>query len=428
MTTPNLQLPEVPEAIEGASDEINAGFLRLDAIVQLAVISQALTIPPLAPLQGDRYIVPVGALGVWLTRARSIAFRIPTGWIYIQPRPGWRARVLDEDADYLYDGTAWVLDPGGGGSLPDLDASTLLGRGSAAGTGEAEQVTLGSGLAMAGTVLSAAPSPVGQPASGARAYRNANQTIPDTTLTAVLWPVEDYDTDAYHSTVTNTSRFTVPLAGKYEVGATVKWDSNTAGTRAVYVVVNGVTGTRRAGVLNPASAGLVQSVSTVLDLAANDYVEFYVQQDSGAGRDVASSEQITQGYISRVGVTAAPTQIRGATWVRSDGEIGVPVNDVYVRVPIAATIVGVTVTTIGGPGTCVIDIRKDSYANFPPNAGDSICAAAKPGISAASKYEDTTLTGWTTALAAGDVLAFSLESSSNFRAIFVQLHIKESAA
>lgn len=108
MTTPNLQLPEVPQAILDAADEINAGFQELDAIVQLAVIDKDLNVPPSNPVQGDRYIVADGAIGAWTGRSRHVASYLPGGWRFYVPRPGWRARVLDEGTDYVYSNTEWV--------------------------------------------------------------------------------------------------------------------------------------------------------------------------------------------------------------------------------------------------------------------------------------------------------------------------------
>jgi hypothetical protein len=118
MTTPNLQLPEVPQAIQEASDEINAGFQTLDAIVQLAVLDKDRTTPPAGAVQGDRYIVAATAAGDWFGRERAIAFLAPDGWKFYVPRPGWRAYVIDEDSFYLYSGTQWDLDATGGGDIP----------------------------------------------------------------------------------------------------------------------------------------------------------------------------------------------------------------------------------------------------------------------------------------------------------------------
>lgn len=108
MTTPNLELPEVPEAILGASDEINEGFWALDVVVQLSVIDKDLPIPPVDAPQGSRYIVPVGGTGPWALWDRAVAYLSPQGWRAYRPRFGWKAYVQDEQKDYLYDGTAWV--------------------------------------------------------------------------------------------------------------------------------------------------------------------------------------------------------------------------------------------------------------------------------------------------------------------------------
>jgi hypothetical protein len=50
--------------------------------------------------------------------------------------------------------------------------------------------------------------------------------------------------------------------------------------------------------------------------------------------------------------------------------------------------------------------------------------AAKPTIAAAANYSDDTLTGWTTALAAGDVIRFNLDSTSTFTRISVFLIVE----
>lgn len=83
----------------------------------------------------------------------------------------------------------------------------------------------------------------------------------------------------------------------------------------------------------------------------------------------------------------------------------------WVRVPVAGTITKVTMTAEPS-GSAVVDIWKDTYANFPPTIADTITAAAKPTISAAVKSENSTLTGWTTSVAAGDILMFNVDSCS----------------
>jgi hypothetical protein len=80
-------------------------------------------------------------------------------------------------------------------------------------------------------------------------------------------------------------------------------------------------------------------------------------------------------------------------------------------VPYDCTITAVTLLS-DQSGSIAVDLWVDSYANFPPTDADSITASAVPTISAAAKYRDTTLTGWTTALAAGDIIRYNVDSAS----------------
>ena len=74
-------------------------------------------------------------------------------------------------------------------------------------------------------------------------------------------------------------------------------------------------------------------------------------------------------------------------------------------------------------GNVVIDIWKDTYANYPPVVGDSITAAAKPTLSAVNKSQDTTLTGWTTTFTAGDILYFNIDSVATITWLLIALRV-----
>jgi len=74
-------------------------------------------------------------------------------------------------------------------------------------------------------------------------------------------------------------------------------------------------------------------------------------------------------------------------------------------------------------GSAVVDIWKDTYTNYPPTVADTICAAAKPTITASTKTRDTTLTGWTTSVAANDFLFFHVDSCSSIKRLMVFLTI-----
>lgn len=82
-----------------------------------------------------------------------------------------------------------------------------------------------------------------------------------------------------------------------------------------------------------------------------------------------------------------------------------------VEVPFACTINRATMLA-DQTGSIVIDVWKDTYANYPPTVADTITASAKPTISSAVKSQDSTLTGWTTAVTAGDTIRFNVDSAT----------------
>ncbi len=92
----------------------------------------------------------------------------------------------------------------------------------------------------------------------------------------------------------------------------------------------------------------------------------------------------------------------------------------FLEIPFAMTLTGVTVLA-DQTGSAVIDIWKDTYANYPPTVADSITASAKPTLSSAAKTKDTTLTGWTTTVNAGDILAFHLDSVATVQRLTIAL-------
>jgi hypothetical protein len=97
----------------------NEALARLDVAVQLAVIARDLTAPPADPAQGDRYLVPAGATGAWAGHADQVALYDMATWTFQAPVAGWTARVLSEDTQVRFDGTAWQSGAG------VLEAQTL---------------------------------------------------------------------------------------------------------------------------------------------------------------------------------------------------------------------------------------------------------------------------------------------------------------
>jgi hypothetical protein len=74
--------------------------------------------------------------------------------------------------------------------------------------------------------------------------------------------------------------------------------------------------------------------------------------------------------------------------------------------------------------TITVDIWKTS-GSIPTNA-NSITASAKPTLVNGVTSNGNTLTGWTTSLAADDILKLEVESNDNAHYIFVELTIQKS--
>ena len=76
-------------------------------------------------------------------------------------------------------------------------------------------------------------------------------------------------------------------------------------------------------------------------------------------------------------------------------------------------------------GAIVVDIWKDSYANFPPVDADSMCSGKEPTIAATNAAAtDTTITDWTTDdISAGDVLRFNVDSCATIKRVVLALKV-----
>lgn len=95
----------------------------------------------------------------------------------------------------------------------------------------------------------------------------------------------------------------------------------------------------------------------------------------------------------------------------------------YIPVPWACNVTGWTI--LANPsGSIVVDVWKDSYANFPPTVADTIAGTEKPTISAAQKGQDLALTTWTFLIAAGSVLAFNIDSVTSIKQATVAIHVE----
>lgn len=124
--SPNLALPFLLPAQAQKHVTVNEALMRLDALVQLAVVRRDLAVPPPAPEDGARYIVATGASGDWAGQSGNIALFAGGGWQFLTPRAGWRAHVVAEGVDLLHDGAGWAAGPHMLGVNATPDATSRL--------------------------------------------------------------------------------------------------------------------------------------------------------------------------------------------------------------------------------------------------------------------------------------------------------------
>lgn len=116
---------------------------------------------------------------------------------------------------------------------------------------------------------------------------------------------------------------------------------------------------------------------------------------------------------------AADTEVAGIT-IDGGGSTPSTGSKGYLQVPFACTITGWTLLA-DASGSAQITVKKCSDAGFPTTS--SIVASAPPLISSAQKGESSMLTGWTTAITAGDILEFNLDSVTTCERLTLELKL-----
>ena len=134
-------------------------------------------------------------------------------------------------------------------------------------------------------------------ASGCQLRKSADQNITNNTLTTLTFDAEDFDTNSYHSLVTNTERITVPSTGYYLVNLQVMFATNTSGYRQIGLFKNGTRLNYQNAFATNGSTEAINVFNLMLSLTASDYLEIKVIQNSGGGVFVYGDNTNTRGTL-----------------------------------------------------------------------------------------------------------------------------------
>jgi len=123
-------------------------------------------------------------------------------------------------------------------------------------------------------------------------YGTSSPSIANATVTTVSFGAENFDSDGFHDNTTNNSRITIPTGkgGKYLVVAQQSWAANLTGLRQLRILKNG-TAVQISQLNNNASntVDLQNNISYILSLAAADYIEMAVYQNTGGNLTLSNS-------------------------------------------------------------------------------------------------------------------------------------------
>jgi len=113
--------------------------------------------------------------------------------------------------------------------------------------------------------------------------------VNNTSSTIVPFESKSFDIGNIHNPATNSSRLVAPIDGIYQISAMVTWSSNENGIRQISIRRNNVI---RMGDTRTAAGVTSQSMSGLLLLNKDDFVDLLVFQDSGTTLELISGAPI----------------------------------------------------------------------------------------------------------------------------------------
>jgi hypothetical protein len=345
----------------------------------------------------------VGDITVWANEFQILPFSGLSTNIYIDGAAEFTGDIIVPDEVY---GTGW----NGSMEVPTKNALwdkiETLGAGGGAmdsfrveavGTGATQNITIPTGYA-ANTVLVFV--------NGVAQKATTDYTVSGTTLTGV------FDNLA--------AILIVPYGG----AAGVKGDTGDTGTPGT-PGTPGTNGTNGKTVLNgaaPPSGGVGADGDFYIDTAGDD---IYGPKAAGAwGAPTSLVGPQGDPGIQGIPGPAGPSGVIGMQFI-IDGA-GAPITTGIkgdIQIPFSGTIVGWTL--LGDQsGSIVVDIWKDTYANYPPLVADTITAAAKPTISGALKNTAASVPTWISTVAADDIFRINVDSVATMQRCTLVLKVQ----
>ena len=193
-----------------------------------------------------------------------------------------------------------------------------------------------------------------------------------------------------------------PAISLYVSGAQYCFKANTANSGAATLNLNGLG----AKAIKKPAGGITT------DLAPND-----IQPGQ---RVCAIYDGLNMQMLSQLGNASAGANSPALGCSFDGGGSPVTVGSIcYSRAVFGCTITSYSIIATGSSPTATVDIYKAPAGTVLPTS--SITAAAKPALATGNAVSSSTLTGWTTAVSANDILAFHIDALANATTLEIKL-------
>jgi len=179
------------------------------------------------------------------------------------------------------------------------------------------------------------------------------------------------------------------------------------------------------GSLTPKTITNLQTIGIISDGVSNwRYLKPQIESPQSGGTGTSVVPTSGQGLIGQSNGTYLPYSNNIEMGILVTGASGATISTGVVgefRVPFPCSVTGWTLLGQTVSGSCVVDVKKSTYASY-PSTTSMVGGGTSPTITSAYSGQNLAISNWTTTtVSAGDIIQFSITSLSSFNILTISL-------